>query len=400
MESTNQFTEEPETGNLAEDWISVTDREVFDQEKGEIDVEQHPDTVAPPELPADADGPVAADLAQQAEGLSLIELAVEQVGSRTEQAPAPEVGPLATGTSTAAKTFLVANFWAAIDDGDAPVVVQAITSAGVNPFQRRPVPNPGGLDANTPLHRAAQAGHAAVLTALLDHGVPVDQQDDNDETALHYAAWFGSEPCARLLVERGADVDNAGSRFSTPPLMWACQNGHADVVSLLLDMGASYDITCMCDGESPVGLAAYGGHLEVVKILLSRGAQPDKPNDSGYTPAHWAALGGHDDILREVLRYGADANAESTEWRYTPLHIAAGAGRVATSKVLLQHGADLTKAAERDGGEEGERLSPAVMAKENGFVGLGHLMEDWGKLLVRFGSLMDKPWEVDLSIAY
>jgi ankyrin repeat protein len=163
-------------------------------------------------------------------------------------------------------------------------------------------------------------------------------------------------------------------------------------------MGASLEDMCLRDGESPVGLAAYGGHEMAVRTLLARGARADKPNYDGYTPVHWAAQEGYDGILRDVLNYGADVNAETKHAHFTPLHLAAAEGRTETVRVLLQHGADLTRIARMDEDEDGEEWTPAETAKENGFLELGHLMDDWVKLLGRFKSLAANPWQVELRL--
>ena len=40
----------------------------------------------------------------------------------------------------------------------------------------------------SPLISAAQSGRAACITALLNHGARIDQQDRHGDTALHYVA--------------------------------------------------------------------------------------------------------------------------------------------------------------------------------------------------------------------
>ena len=66
------------------------------------------------------------------------------------------------------------------------------------------------------LHDAAERGDIDEVCRLLDSGVPVDELDDGDETALHGAAAFGHAEVVRLLLERGAAVDQTdGSQFRT-----------------------------------------------------------------------------------------------------------------------------------------------------------------------------------------
>jgi len=57
-----------------------------------------------------------------------------------------------------------------------------------------------------PLHMAAMQGEDAVARVLLDRGADVNVVDQDNCTPLHYAASSGHESVARLLVDRGADL--------------------------------------------------------------------------------------------------------------------------------------------------------------------------------------------------
>ena len=395
LESKTGLSDETRITENSEDWVSIDNSDDMTESKASASSDTGStksttvDSISGDQTETDI-APLTESRGFEIDAPNSPEPTTTSLHTDAEDSTVPEPSPTT-------KYFLMDDFWRALDEGDAAAVSHAITQGTIDPLQKRAVPNSDGLNANMPLHRAAQAGHVQVLTTLLNHGVPVDQLDDNNETALHYAAWFGSATCAAILIERGASVDQ-GSLFGSPPLLWACQNGHADVIDLLLDMGASFDASSPRDGESPVGIAAFSGHWEAVKTLLARGARADKPNDDGYTPAHWAAEGGHGQILRDVLKYGADVNAETTDAHFTPLHLAAAEGRTETARILLEHGADLTKIAKIGDDEDGEQWTPAEAAMENGFVELGHLLEDWVKLLARFKSLAANPWQVELRI--
>jgi len=75
------------------------------------------------------------------------------------------------------------------------------------------------------LHDFAERGDLDGVRRLLDSGVPVDALDERDETALHGAAAFGHTEVLRVLLERGAAVDQTdGDQFRTA-LMAAAGNG-------------------------------------------------------------------------------------------------------------------------------------------------------------------------------
>lgn len=86
----------------------------------------------------------------------------------------------------------------------------------------------------------ARAGDTAQLSEFLDHGVPVDAQNANQDSLLMLAAYHGHAATVAMLVERGADVDLRNARDQSP-LAGAMFKGERDVVRLLLEAGADLD---------------------------------------------------------------------------------------------------------------------------------------------------------------
>jgi ankyrin repeat protein len=95
-------------------------------------------------------------------------------------------------------------------------------------------------------------------------------------TPLHLASFFGHRDLARLLIERGADVDarSRSTRFArdNTPLHAAAANGQTAVAELLLEHGADCNAR---DGSgfTPLGLAAANHNDLLVLALLERGAR-------------------------------------------------------------------------------------------------------------------------------
>lgn len=119
-------------------------------------------------------------------------------------------------------------------------------------------------------------------------------------TALHFPAFFGGVEPARLLIERGADVDARGRGWMTgTPLNSAASGRHADVARLLLDAGADPDAR-QTSGWTPLHSAAHNGDLELVELLLARGADPTAANDDGGTVLSTAEEAGNEDAVARV----------------------------------------------------------------------------------------------------
>lgn len=86
----------------------------------------------------------------------------------------------------------------------------------------------------------ARAGSTAELLEFIDHGLPVDSQDPEGNTALMLAAYHGHADTVSALVERGADVDLANSRGQSP-IAGALFKGEDEVVAVLRDAKANLD---------------------------------------------------------------------------------------------------------------------------------------------------------------
>lgn len=65
---------------------------------------------------------------------------------------------------------------------------------------------------------------------------PLDRRDASGWTALHYAANNGHTDCARLLLQKGADV-NARTAMEFTPLVLAKMHDHVDCAAQLVRYG-------------------------------------------------------------------------------------------------------------------------------------------------------------------
>ena len=85
---------------------------------------------------------------------------------------------------------------------------------------------------------AAAKGDTKTVKDLLDKGVNVDTHDSKDDTTpLGHAVWGGHADTARLLIERGADV-NAKTKEGHSVLTFATMQKHDDLAEMLRKAGA------------------------------------------------------------------------------------------------------------------------------------------------------------------
>jgi len=284
-----------------------------------------------------------------------------------------------------------------------PDVAAALLEHGVAVDAREP------SFGQTALMVAAREGHTELARALLDAGADIDAATtaaepprfvppsesppglskgigivragwpegrgkrfptDGSKTALLYATREGHLPVARLLVERGANLELADGNGVTPltnailnaSLFRVSRTGtsdHLSVAQLLLDAGANVNATDWY-GETPLWAAVDLRNLELgpadkgtgirdeaytlIERLLDAGANPNArtrefPHErryivsivgsvawvdlTGQTPFLRAAAAGDLRVMRLLLAHGADANI-ATDAGTTPLMVAAG----------------------------------------------------------------------------
>ncbi|KAK3946372.1 Glycerophosphodiester phosphodiesterase GDE1 [Diplogelasinospora grovesii] len=131
---------------------------------------------------------------------------------------------------------------------------------------------------------ATKSNFKLIVKMLVDAGVDINWQDKTGETALHIAARFGHDECARVLLE-GTSGQKADLELTEKSFAW-----------------------------TPLHIAAVDGHLPVAQLLVDAGADVDKVDSSGWTAKEHAALRGHLPIARLILAHSraAAAGAEET----------------------------------------------------------------------------------------
>jgi ankyrin repeat protein len=209
---------------------------------------------------------------------------------------------------------------------------------------------------NTALLLAArEPGNSGAVKLLLDGGADPNATNVLGATALMAAAAAGDADSVLLLIDAGADV-NAKPEMDAfgfawgggrTPLMWAAFRGDQVLARLLLKRGAKVDE--FTAGGSALTQAAWGGRAEMARLLLEAGAQVNQRDlVANYTPLHWAACSERSSpaLVEVLLAHGADPNAEggqpvdnflgATE---TPLSLARKRGETPIVQALLKAGA-------------------------------------------------------------
>ena len=178
----------------------------------------------------------------------------------------------------------------------------------------------GGLDITLSLSDIARL--------LLEHGADVNARGERDSTPLHLAAQYGRVEVVQVLLEHvanlGSDDDDRKTKFQVvsdyvnarnaegkTPLHFASQGSYRGVnialchiARLLLERGA--DINALSQTRStPLHLAAQDGRIEVVRVLLEHGANVVAEDGRGRTALQVASDQGHDAVIKFLSEHRA-----------------------------------------------------------------------------------------------
>ena len=197
----------------------------------------------------------------------------------------------------------------------------------------------------TGLHLTAQLGLSLISEKVLlcqvhDLTIALASKDSYLQTPLYLAALYGNFGMAKLLLDKGSDVNtlNTQNGHGLTALWIASSRGHEQIVRLLLDNGADVNAVCGQWGTA-LQVASSSGHDQIVRLLLDNGADVNAQDDRWPTALYVASERGHDQIVRLLLDHGADVNARGGDTG-SALGAACDRGHIGVVKLLLEAGSN------------------------------------------------------------
>jgi len=209
-----------------------------------------------------------------------------------------------------------------------------------------------GIEDRTPLHMAVDHGLLEVTRILIERGASINARDSSDRTPLHPTAGGRSGTfddtyfdVVRYLLEHGADADAQAHTEHSTPLHLASYWGGFKVARLLLDRGVNINVrdercrTPLHEVLTGLGDPSPDFFVDAVRFLLGHGADVDAEDNDHFTPLHVISQSGNVKAARLLLEHGARVDARDNN-DSTPLHVALQCGDAKVARVLLEHGAN------------------------------------------------------------
>jgi ankyrin repeat protein len=259
--------------------------------------------------------------------------------------------------------------------------------------------------ADDPLVRAAAAGDATAIRALIKQGHDVNATGPDGATALHWAVRADDLATVDALIRAGARV-TVTNALGVQPIYVAAQNGNAAMLARLLDAKADVN-TADAAGDTLLMAAVRAESLDAVRLLIERGAKVNAADpDVAQTALSWAARVNNTEIMRALVTAGATVDAatrvgpkpaarppgagggshgvgivrggvppqgeqQPAPGGMTPLLFAARDGLLDAAKLLVEAGANINKA-------DPNGITPLLMAITNGQLPVAQFLVDRG----------------------
>ncbi len=153
---------------------------------------------------------------------------------------------------------------------------------------------------------------------------------------------------AKVLLEKGANLELVGGENAETPLILAIANQKPKLAAFFMDAGANPNAQNKI-GSTLLQYASQLGMLEFVQRFQALGQDIRYANAMGQTALHFACDEGHPHIVQYLIEQGADINAETSKG-YTPLNWCTDdnkketlQNRLACAELLLKNGANPEK---------------------------------------------------------
>ncbi|MHC4526735.1 MAG: ankyrin repeat domain-containing protein [Planctomycetota bacterium] len=237
------------------------------------------------------------------------------------------------------------------DDGSRPLheaarwgqkdVVELLIQKGANVNLRKRF-------GKTALAVAADGDRKEVMRLLVARGADVNIPEDDGSIPLHTVAARGHIDMVELLIDAGANVNANANTIGAPLHMTAlsARPESKNIAKLLIAKGADVNQKGFLQDMTALHLAVDFRNRDIFEVLIASGAEVSVKDENGRTPLHYTSMPKNklipDELVTEMagqlIARGADLEAKD-KWGNTPLAYALKMGERGTVELLLASGA-------------------------------------------------------------
>ncbi len=142
------------------------------------------------------------------------------------------------------------------------------------------------------------------IRRALCHGARLNVRDEDGNTILILAAWYGHRNVMALAIHSGCNVAACNHFGWTAAMVCVLQN-RPHLLDLVLQSCNEFGSVAVpqrnATGQTVLLLAAKFGYVECLKVAIARGADVHSTDCQGRTPIILATLGGHVAALRYLV---------------------------------------------------------------------------------------------------
>lgn len=184
-------------------------------------------------------------------------------------------------------------------------------------------------DKSAELYHAVCNNDPGKVRELIDNGANpneyyFDMENISSSSILHVCCGKGHLECARVLVDRGADILSR-DKWRMSPLIHAIMPQFTEVVQFLVTENS--EVVNMCDkyGKAPLHYAIESDCVAIVDILIRHGAEVNIGTMKGITPLMSVCSVSnleHDiDMIHLLISQGALVNLRDVAAKRTALQV-------------------------------------------------------------------------------
>ncbi|XP_037045285.1 transient receptor potential cation channel subfamily A member 1 isoform X3 [Bradysia coprophila] len=231
-----------------------------------------------------------------------------------------------------------------------------------------------------PVHLATELNKVNALKVMGQYRKIIDIQKggEHGRTALHLAAIYDHEECARILITEFGACPRKPCNNGYYPIHEAAKNASSKTMEVFFQWGESRGCTREemisfydSEGNVPLHSAVHGGDIKAVELCINSGAKISTQQHDLSTPVHLACAQGALDIVKLMFNMQpiekkvclACVDAQ----KMTPLHCASMFDHPDICEYLVAEGADINTL-------DKERRSPLLLAASRGGWKTVHLL--------------------------